>query len=649
MDLRPSLRTALVALSSAALLSACADSTVGEYGHDIALAPEAMVLIPSDGEYNDGYEPLFNVLISSPADAQALFRDGVATFESSDPFQQVSWMMDADSVEGLQFRALLRDRWTDWDDVEITFHEGRMYNVLIRLDEPATQLELRGGESILEANLEFYDRILAREEFIAFPHELEGDDDRRELPTAAEMATMVAPSSLVVSRSQWNAAYPNQICGNPANVYRMAIHHTAVPSGDDGDPAARMRGMQSYHMNNLNWCDIGYHFVVSQSGLIFQGRSRSSHPAAHVYQQNNGNVGISFIANFNSQTPTNTQKNAGADIVRWVHETHGVPLNRNAIRGHREHPGQSTSCPGTNGIPLIDELIDRAQSGGASPEPPAPEPAPPTPGGCDRIAHDDATGSFFKDYPTGQLGYQEALRLYHAGITNGCQDSPPMFCPSCTITRGQWAAFIARAANLDVSTPPSQPTFSDVPTSHTFYRYIEALAAAGITLGCGGGEFCIDRVLTRAEAATMLARARGWDNPNPSAPTFADVPRDHTHFAGVEALADNCVTNGCGDGTNFCPANEVPRAHAAIFISRAFNLEGSNPCAADPTPGPATPAPADPDPSFDLAEDSAGSNDTGTPSSNITVQNGGCSTTAPTPLSPALALLLLLGLLIRRR
>ncbi|MEW6335821.1 MAG: S-layer homology domain-containing protein, partial [Acidobacteriota bacterium] len=43
---------------------------------------------------------------------------------------------------------------------------------------------------------------------------------------------------------------------------------------------------------------------------------------------------------------------------------------------------------------------------------------------------------------------------------------------------------------LQVSPAPGTATFADVPTSHPFFQYVEALAASGITAGCGGGNYC---------------------------------------------------------------------------------------------------------------------------------------------------------------
>lgn len=60
-----------------------------------------------------------------------------------------------------------------------------------------------------------------------------------------------------------------------------------------------------------------------------------------------------------------------------------------------------------------------------------------------------------------------------------------------------------------ISPAPGTATFSDVPTSHTYFRAIEALAASGITGGCGGGNFCPSGTVSRGEMAAFLARALG--------------------------------------------------------------------------------------------------------------------------------------------
>jgi hypothetical protein len=63
---------------------------------------------------------------------------------------------------------------------------------------------------------------------------------------------------------------------------------------------------------------------------------------------------------------------------------------------------------------------------------------------------------------------------------------------------------------LGVSAAPAVATFpSDVPTNHPFFRFVEAMAASGITGGCGPGRFCPDQAVTRGQMAVFLATALG--------------------------------------------------------------------------------------------------------------------------------------------
>ncbi len=70
------------------------------------------------------------------------------------------------------------------------------------------------------------------------------------------------------------------------------------------------------------------------------------------------------------------------------------------------------------------------------------------------------------------------------------------------------------AYKLQVSPAPGTATFSDVPTNYWAFQYIEALAASGITAGCGGGNFCPGSPVTRDQMAVFLAKALGLNWPN---------------------------------------------------------------------------------------------------------------------------------------
>jgi hypothetical protein len=69
-----------------------------------------------------------------------------------------------------------------------------------------------------------------------------------------------------------------------------------------------------------------------------------------------------------------------------------------------------------------------------------------------------------------------------------------------------------------VSPPPAEATFTDVPTGHPFFQFVEALARSGITVGCGGSSFCPDEPLTRGQMAVFLSKALGLQWPLPPSP-----------------------------------------------------------------------------------------------------------------------------------
>lgn len=66
---------------------------------------------------------------------------------------------------------------------------------------------------------------------------------------------------------------------------------------------------------------------------------------------------------------------------------------------------------------------------------------------------------------------------------------------------------------LQVSPAPPTADFGDVPTDHPYFQFIEALSRSGITAGCGNGDYCPDRAITRGEMAVFVAKALGLQWP----------------------------------------------------------------------------------------------------------------------------------------
>ncbi len=144
-------------------------------------------------------------------------------------------------------------------------------------------------------------------------------------------------------------------------------------------------------------------------------------------------------------------------------------------------------------------------------------------------------------------------------------------------TRAQMAVFLLTSNNglCFVPAPCTIPTFTDVPCSSGFAAWIEALAAAGVTAGCGGGNFCPQNAVTREQMAVFLLRmleGPSYVPPACTTPTFGDVPCSSPFARWIEELVKRGITSGCGGG-NYCPATPVTRGQMSVFLTTTFGLQ----------------------------------------------------------------------------
>ena len=176
-------------------------------------------------------------------------------------------------------------------------------------------------------------------------------------------------------------------------------------------------------------------------------------------------------------------------------------------------------------------------------------------------------GRFYDDETSIHRNGIEAIAA--AGITVGC--NPPFndkFCPGDVLTRAQAATFLARALNLP---EPLQDYFGD-DNGHILEGGINRVAEAGITTGCNPPDntsFCPDRRMTRAEFATFIVRALGL--PATNTDYFVD-DNGHVLEGAINRLAEAGITKGCNPPANdrFCPQGLLTRAETATFMTRAF-------------------------------------------------------------------------------
>ena len=169
------------------------------------------------------------------------------------------------------------------------------------------------------------------------------------------------PKPFVYSRSFWNADAPQ--CGSTyCNVTHLCVHHTASPSDYDAttvsQAAGNVKATQAYHMYTNGWCDIGYNYLISKQGWIFEGRAGGDDVKGAHDGKNCGSMGVASLGYFHTphnDAPTNSQLDAYAKLFAWKADQKnispfgasfyaGLGATENHIYGHRDV--SATACPG---------------------------------------------------------------------------------------------------------------------------------------------------------------------------------------------------------------------------------------------------------------------------------------------------------------
>ena len=115
----------------------------------------------------------------------------------------------------------------------------------------------------------------------------------------------------------------------------------------------------------------------------------------------------------------------------------------------------------------------------------------------------------FRDVPTTHTFYAVIETAYNHGIISGYECGPNCleYLPGNNVTRAQLCKIIVLAENWEI-TPPTVPTFRDVPPEDPFYGFVETAYAHGIISGydCGTGcrEFRPGNNATRGQISKIV-------------------------------------------------------------------------------------------------------------------------------------------------
>jgi hypothetical protein len=166
------------------------------------------------------------------------------------------------------------------------------------------------------------------------------------------------------------------------------------------------------------------------------------------------------------------------------------------------------------------------------------------------------------------------------------------FLPSATLTLGgamvsdvviggsneitAFAPALAAGTLNDVAVTDTTPLasgwmadFLDVPQGSLFHDSIESIFRAGITAGCGDGNYCPANGVTRAQTAVFVLKGEhggAYTPPVCSATMFVDEPCPGGPLVDwVNAFASEGITSGCGGG-DYCPSADVNRGEMAVLL-----------------------------------------------------------------------------------
>lgn len=181
----------------------------------------------------------------------------------------------------------------------------------------------------------------------AWPDQAHPEAAKAPGPAAITPGGLPTGTVAIIPRTRWTLSQPFLFReAIPMNgVARITVHHDAITNTDVSsldDAARRLNSIRKGHVGQ-GWVDIGYHYIVDPKGRVWEGRTTRLQ-GAHVQNQNEHNLGIMVMGNFDQQRPTPAALTALDLFLAEQMRRYSVPLAR--VYTHREiGPSQ---CPGRN-------------------------------------------------------------------------------------------------------------------------------------------------------------------------------------------------------------------------------------------------------------------------------------------------------------
>ena len=154
----------------------------------------------------------------------------------------------------------------------------------------------------------------------------------------------------------------------------------------------------------------------------------------------------------------------------------------------------------------------------------------------------------------------------HTAYVKGYPDG--LFLPDNNITRAEAATILAKLSGADVTYVNNSISFPDVKDTHWALWAIKYATDKGYFIGYTDGTFRPDQKITRAEFATIVYHFLGIEDKNITKYKFDDV-KGHWAQVYIEKLSELNYISGYPNGT-FKPQSNIKRSESVALLNRAL-------------------------------------------------------------------------------
>lgn len=137
-------------------------------------------------------------------------------------------------------------------------------------------------------------------------------------------------------------------------VSAVIIHHTGA-----SESAWGWDDIRADHLER-GYSDVGYHYGVSESGLVLSGRDEQD-TGAHALGANTGSIGVALLGDYDGgELPSVEQLDGVADLLAELLDAHGLTLDD--VKPHNEVGATDTVCPGFDWDWFVEQMQGRGLS-----------------------------------------------------------------------------------------------------------------------------------------------------------------------------------------------------------------------------------------------------------------------------------------------